>query len=208
MNPAIGSLISDKQCIWVNSFFVLFHKISSTFINYSIKKACCIGDELHNKNSCILVHGWDGSDNTLVVTSLVQILLNPECRTLEGFQNLIEREWLLAGHPFSKRCFKTAYGTSQSKQEGPVFLLFLDCVRQVSIYFCKAYFQSLNANEFYKKYKILKLLEQFPISFEFNEELLIILYDNSVAPQYGTFLANCQRERENLCLANRTRSLW
>jgi hypothetical protein len=59
-----------------------------------------------------------------------------------------------------------------------------------------------------KKYKILKLLEQFPISFEFNEELLIILYDNSVAPQYGTFLANCQRERENLCLANRTRSLW
>ena len=144
--------------------------------------AVCIGDEIHNKNSCILIHGWDGTDNTLIVTSLVQILLNPECRTLKGFQMLIEREWLLAGHPFSKRCFKSAYGSTPSKQEGPVFLLFLDCVRQ--------------------------LIEQFPMSFEFTEELLIILYDNSIAPQYGTFLANCQKEREQLEVRFRTTSLW
>ena len=93
--------------------------------------ACCIADELCNKNSCVLIHGWDGIDNTLIITSLVQILLNSECRSINGFRMLIEREWLLAGHPFSKRCFKSAFGTSQAKQEGPVFLLFLDCVRQV-----------------------------------------------------------------------------
>ena len=104
-------------------------------IRQALYLACCIADELHNKNSCILIHGWDGWDNTLVVTSLVQILLNPECRTLIGFKNLIEREWLLAGHQFSKRCFKSAYGTSSAKQEGPVFLLFLDCVKQVSLYY-------------------------------------------------------------------------
>lgn len=44
---------------------------------------------------------------------------------------LIENDWLSAGHPFAKRCAKSAYGSSSQKQEGPVFLLFLDCVRQV-----------------------------------------------------------------------------
>ena len=115
---------------------------SNWFLNIrqAMYLSSCIADELHNKNSCILIHGWDGIDNTLVVTSLVQILLNSECRTLKGFQNLIEREWLQAGHPFSKRCFKSAYGISQSKQEGPIFLLFLDCVKQVGFYFKKMSF--------------------------------------------------------------------
>lgn len=46
---------------------------------------------------------------------------------------LIESEWINAGHPFSKRCAKSAYGSTSQRQEGPVFLLFLDCVRQVSL---------------------------------------------------------------------------
>jgi myotubularin-related protein 9 len=77
---------------------------------------------------------FKGTDNTLIVTSLVQILLNPECRTIRGFELLIESEWLHAGHPFFKRCFKLAYGSTSQKAEGPVFLLFLDCVRLVSHY--------------------------------------------------------------------------
>lgn len=46
---------------------------------------------------------------------------------------LIESEWINAGHPFSKRCAKSAYGSTSQRQEGPVFLLFLDCVRQVCL---------------------------------------------------------------------------
>ena len=103
-------------------------------IRQAIHTASLIADELHNKNGCILVHGWDGTDNTLLITSLVQIILNPESRTLKGFQLLIEKEWLQAGHPFSKRCFKLAYGSTTQKQEGPTFLLFLDCVRQVAFF--------------------------------------------------------------------------
>jgi myotubularin-related protein 9 len=108
---------------------------SNWFLNIrqAIYVACIIADELQNKNGCILVHGWDGSDNTLLITSLVQIILNPECRTLRGFQLLIEKEWLLGGHPFSRRCFKLTSSSGSQKQEGPVFLLFLDCVRQVII---------------------------------------------------------------------------
>ena len=45
---------------------------------------------------------------------------------------LIECEWIQAGHPFASRCAKSAYAGSKHKHTGPVFLLFLDCVGQVS----------------------------------------------------------------------------
>jgi len=47
------------------------------------------------------------------------------------FEALLEREWLQAGHPFGDRCEKSAFATSQHRQESPVFLLFLDCAWQV-----------------------------------------------------------------------------
>ena len=97
--------------------------------------ACSIADELCNKNGCVLVHGWNGTDNTLLITSLVHILLNWQYRTLKGFACLIEKEWLRAGHPFAKRCSKSAFGSTPFKYEGPVFMLFLDCVRQVFFFF-------------------------------------------------------------------------
>ena len=42
----------------------------------------------------VVVHGSDGRDLTLCVTSLAQVILNPDCRTVRGFEALIEREWL------------------------------------------------------------------------------------------------------------------
>lgn len=72
----------------------------------AIHTASCIADELHNKNGCVIVHGADGLDNTLLVASLVKLILNAEYRTMKGFQMLIEGEWLSAGHPFAKRCAK------------------------------------------------------------------------------------------------------
>ena len=103
-------------------------------IRNTLHIACCVADEIQNKNACVLVHGWEGKDNTLVITSLTQVLMNPDSRTLLGFQLLIEREWLQSGYQFSRRCFKSAYGSTLLKQEGPTFLLFLDCVRQVYNY--------------------------------------------------------------------------
>lgn len=51
-------------------------------------------------------------------------------------------------------------------------------------------------------------MDQFCISFEFNEEFLISLFDNVYASEYGTFLGNNQNEREQLCLSTRTVSFW
>ena len=53
---------------------------------------------------------------------------------LYRFEALVEREWVQSGHPFASRCAKSAYAGSKHKHTGPVFLLFLDCVGQVSVY--------------------------------------------------------------------------
>lgn len=46
------------------------------------------------EGASVLVHGTEGTDSTLQVTSLAQIILDPACRTIRGFEALIEREWL------------------------------------------------------------------------------------------------------------------
>lgn len=46
------------------------------------------------EGASVLVHGTEGTDSTLQVTSLAQIILEPACRTIRGFQGLVEREWL------------------------------------------------------------------------------------------------------------------
>lgn len=86
------------------------------------------------ENSNVMVHGSEGMDITLCVTSLAQVILNPDCRTVRGFEALIEREWLQAGHPFWSRTFKGPFNDSvpsKSKSSAPTFILFLDCVWQV-----------------------------------------------------------------------------
>lgn len=46
------------------------------------------------EEACVLVHGAEGKDATLLVTALAQVILDPACRTLAGFQGLLEREWI------------------------------------------------------------------------------------------------------------------
>ena len=55
------------------------------------------------EGGCVLLRGGGEVDTQLVVSSLAQLLLDPEARTLNGFEALIEREWVQAGHPFSSR---------------------------------------------------------------------------------------------------------
>ena len=39
-----------------------------------------------------------------VVSSLVQIMVDPHFRSLSGFQSLVQKEWVMAGHRFLDRC--------------------------------------------------------------------------------------------------------
>ncbi|CAG2252928.1 MTMR9 [Mytilus edulis] len=130
----------------------------------------------------VLVHGSEGFDTTLQVTSLVQLILDHDCRTINGFEALVEREWLQGGHPFADRCSKSAFAITKQRSESPIFLLFLDCVWQI--------------------------WQQFPCSFEFNEEFLVLLFEHTYSSQFGTFLCNNEKERKECKLSSRTVSLW
>eukprot|EP00753_Platysulcus_tardus_P018428 PLAT6861.1.p1 GENE.PLAT6861.1~~PLAT6861.1.p1 ORF type:complete len:909 (+),score=335.47 PLAT6861.1:947-3673(+) len=128
-----------------------------------------------------LVHCSDGWDRTAQMCGLAQLCLDPFCRTLIGFQVLIEKDWLSFGHMFQRR-IGHADSNSGDTQRSPVFLQFLDCVWQ--------------------------LLRQFPCSFEFNEDLLSFIMDSVFSCRFGTFLFNSERERKIARLSERTVSIW
>ena len=142
----------------------------------------------------------------LLITSLALIILDPDARTLHGFEALVEREWIQTGHPFWTRwCMVDLSGLKsipgcnrRSNSElifrngsnlgegqnlvAPVFLLFLDCVYQIHT--------------------------QFPCSFEFSPGLLVVLADHSCSSNFGTFLWDCEKERRDGRVREQTVSLW
>lgn len=158
---------------------------SSSWLDYVqsiLSTACHVAKCLDKNGTTVLVHGDAGTDATLQVTSLVQILLDPVCRTIKGFEGLIDREWLRGGHPFTERCIKVGVSPVRYKGQGAVFLLFLDCVWQI--------------------------YQQFPCSFEFNDRFLITLFEHAYSSQFGTFLCNKECERVAAKLKTMTVSLW
>lgn len=101
-----------------------------------------------------------------VVSSLTQLLLDPHWRTTNGFQSLIQKEWVSLGHPFANRL---GHIMKPELDQSPLFLLFLDCVWQ--------------------------LLQQFPMAFEFTETYLTTLWDSAHISIFDTFLFNCEHDR-------------
>ncbi|XP_073946601.1 myotubularin-related protein 9 [Choristoneura fumiferana] len=150
-------------------------------VRNSLHTACIVAQHIHQKAEPVLVHGTRGEDATLLLCSLVQIILNPDCRTIRGLQALIEREWLQAGHPFGARHRSGPYSPGAARA-APTFLLFLDCVRQ--------------------------FLEQYPCSFEYRQSFLITLFEHSYASQFGTFLCDSEQERECRGVFTLTTSAW
>ncbi|TNN84639.1 Myotubularin-related protein 6 [Liparis tanakae] len=55
---------------------------------------------------------------------------------------------------------------------------------------------------------VWQLTEQFPQAFEFSEWFLLQIHEHVHSCQYGNFLGNNQRQREDLRLRERTHSLW
>lgn len=151
-------------------------------VQLNINAAIIVGGALHSKGCSVLVHGGGGKDTTLVVSSLTQVLLDPQCRTVLGFEGLIVREWLAAGHPFRDRCIKLGTSNMRYRGQAPMFLLFLDSVYQV--------------------------MQQYPCSFEFNDKLLQMLFENAYSSKYGTFLGNSECDRVTYRVQEKTTSLW
>ena len=70
---------------------------------YSIINCSLQVSEWVKNGSAMILHCSDGWDRTSQVCSLVQILLDPYFRTVEGFCTLIEKDWCSFGHMFQHR---------------------------------------------------------------------------------------------------------
>uniref|UniRef100_A0A2K5PWM6 phosphatidylinositol-3,5-bisphosphate 3-phosphatase n=1 Tax=Cebus imitator TaxID=2715852 RepID=A0A2K5PWM6_CEBIM len=116
-------------------------------LSVMLKAAVLVANTVDREGRPVLVHCSDGWDRTPQIVSLAKILLDPYYRTLEGFQVLVESDWLDFGHKFGDRCGHQENVEDQNEQ-CPVFLQWLDSVHQ--------------------------LLKQFPCLFEFNEAFLVL----------------------------------
>uniref|UniRef100_A0A671TQH1 phosphatidylinositol-3,5-bisphosphate 3-phosphatase n=1 Tax=Sparus aurata TaxID=8175 RepID=A0A671TQH1_SPAAU len=116
-------------------------------LSVMLKAATLVCSAVEREGRPVLVHCSDGWDRTPQIVALAKILLDPYYRTLEGFQVLVETDWLDYGHKFGDRCGHQE-NTDDVSEQCPVFLQWLDCVHQ--------------------------LLKQFPCLFEFNEAFLVL----------------------------------
>uniref|UniRef100_A0A4W5R4Q1 phosphatidylinositol-3,5-bisphosphate 3-phosphatase n=1 Tax=Hucho hucho TaxID=62062 RepID=A0A4W5R4Q1_9TELE len=146
-----------------------------------LKAALLVVNAVDRDHRPVLVHCSDGWDRTPQIAALSKLLLDPYYRTIEGFQVLVETEWLDFGHKFADRC---GHGENSEdlNERCPVFLQWLDCVHQ--------------------------LQRQFPCSFEFNEAFLVKMVQHSYSCLFGTFLCNSGKEREDRRVRERTCSVW
>ncbi|XP_072037729.1 myotubularin-related protein 10-B-like isoform X2 [Amphiura filiformis] len=139
-------------------------------ISMCLNVAVSAATAMYQDETTVVLKEVSGRDLSCVVSSLVQMMLDPFSRSQLGFQSLIQREWVIAGHPFLDRC---GHITPSNGEEAPVFLLFLDCVHQ--------------------------LMEQFPSAFEFTDTYLMTLWDSMFSGIFGTFVFNSEKQRVRTC---------
>ncbi|XP_042160523.1 myotubularin-related protein 11 isoform X1 [Oncorhynchus tshawytscha] len=142
---------------------------STHWLDYTrccLRKAAEVACLLRGGHLTVVLQEAEDRDMTCVVSSLVQVMCDPHCRTRVGFQGLVQKEWVMAGHRFLSRI---NYHRDSDKEEAPVFLLFLDCVWQLWV--------------------------QYPSRFQLTGDFLLALHDSFHLPLFSSFLANCHRER-------------
>ncbi|XP_073978652.1 myotubularin-related protein 10-B isoform X2 [Rhodnius prolixus] len=135
------------------------------FVSACLNKALAAAKTLY-RDVTVVLQEVDGRDMCCVISCLTLLLVDAHFRTVHGFQSLVQREWVIMGHPF---CTRLAHVYSTESNKSPVFLLFLDCVWQ--------------------------LLQQFPTYFQFTETYLTMLWESALVSTFDTFLFDCERDR-------------
>jgi len=125
--------------------------------------------EFLESGTSVMVSLEEGWDRTTQIVALAQLLLDPWYRTIDGFQCLLEKEWLKFGHKFSQRMGQSKVESRSEK--APIFVQFIDCVFQ--------------------------LMRQHPTDFEFNEQYLKDLMMEVCAARFGNFLFSSDAERHS-----------
>ncbi|XP_017061620.1 myotubularin-related protein 10-B [Drosophila ficusphila] len=166
----------EKFMLQDDKYLGLLEKTNWLFyVSLCLRYASEAAATLRGGVTCVLQES-NGRDLCCVISSLTQILLDPHFRTIDGFQSLVQKEWVALEHPFQRRLGHVypalpAGGNAelQESEQSPVFLLFLDCVWQ--------------------------LLQQFTDEFEFTQTYLTTLWDACFMPIFDTFQFDTQAQR-------------
>ena len=164
------------------------------YVQTALTASSEIANSLLIGQTSVIVHDLSGRDFTPLLVSLVQLLVDPYYRTVIGLESLIQKEWVVKGHPFSQRLGPIKEATKSPKNmifyrdeyvldtnESPIFILFLDCVHQ--------------------------LLTQFPSRFGFTEQFLLLLIDGVYMCLFETFLFDTEYDRKKFN-SHALESLW
>lgn len=139
--------------------------------------------EFLKEGKSILLHCSDGWDRTAQSIALAEMIIDPYYRTFIGFIVLIEKEFCSFGHQFARR---HGHGFNiqnpGDSQRSPIFTQFFHCV--------------------------IQFLRQFPMSFEFNESLLLFIMEHIYSCRFGTFLFDHECHRMGAAVPQKTVSLW
>jgi protein tyrosine phosphatase len=97
-NKAVKAALGEDSRFYIN----LAESEWYDYVFLIIEGAIHVAKSL-NQGKNVLVHCSDGWDRTSQLCALAQILLDPYYRTIVGFQNLIDKDWVRFGHQFAIR---------------------------------------------------------------------------------------------------------
>ncbi|KAK4308310.1 hypothetical protein Pmani_019991 [Petrolisthes manimaculis] len=139
-----------------------------TYVSRCLEVAQMAATAIYHHNSSVILQDNEGRDLSAVISSLVQLLLDPQVRTIRGFHCLVQKEWVALGHPFTNRLGHTR---NNPEEQCPLWLLFLDCVYQVS--------------------------EQHHAALEFTSQYLVALWHASHCSLHSSFTFNSINAKYN-----------
>ncbi|KAL6963487.1 Carrier protein, mitochondrial [Sarracenia purpurea var. burkii] len=173
------------------------------------------------ESASVLVHCSDGWDRTTQLVSLASLLLDPYYRTFEGFQALVEKDWLAFGHPFSDRMGMPTLSGSGSmlyelSRQSSSGSFPSSPLRQASGSFTSqsqisSHGQSSNnCSPIFLQWVdcVSQLLRMYPFAFEFSSVFLVDFLDCVLSCRFGNFLCNSEKERLQSCISDTCGCLW
>ena len=166
-----------------------------------VEGTALIVKNVHVSSSHVLIHCSDGWDRTSQLSAMAQLCLDPYYRTIEGFQILIEKDWLSFGHKFLDRCGhlsseKFFLSPAEGNGGGGGAEAAQAFFASVQNKFTSPGHLKETSPIFHQFLECVRQVQrQFPERFEFNERFLHQLHYHLYSCQFGTFLWNCERER-------------
>ena len=145
-----------------------------TTLGLALDTASQVAETVTKGKTVVLVE-TEGRATSLLIASLAMILLSEDFRTRAGLETLIQAVWVSLGFKFSRSHTLSSSpsqltGKQSSQQHlSPVFLMFLDCLHQIS--------------------------RQFPAQLEFNTKYLVTVWDTALLPMFDTFIFDCEHSR-------------